>query len=1146
MLRRTLAWLAVFLTVGGAAAGYALWEFGRKADGYLLATVRAEFARVVPHGAVAVAGAAFDWDRRVTLTDVRVTGGDADDAAVAVLPEVRLTLDRTRFRESERLELRAVRLERPTFTLRRRADGTWAVADLLPLALPDPPPPAPDWTVRDATVRFELETGGGLPPFVVTLSGIDLDAVPVARRRYELRGTAAVDRAGELAFSGWADLDRGTWSLAGSVDGLTLSGGLLADAFLGSSEMQAKLATLRSKFEATQDRLAGGPGANRPPLMTASADLGGPGSSRRGDSGGLGVDRRVARPSDFGLDGDLDLTFSAGVPSPGAAFDSDVTVSCRAGRLVNRFLPFELSDVTGTLRVAGGELVLENARGTAGLSRMSAEGRFRPAADGLRGVVRLSGVNLPVDARSGPRLPEALRKLHDVLNPTGLVDLSVAEFTTLAPPVAGRPAKWTLTDLDVAVRDGTARPAVFPYPVRAVVGTATMNDAGVIDLAFTGEANGRTGTFTGWAANPGPAVEYRGVVRADGLPIDPVFRAACPPPVAAALDALVFHAFPGGAGVGDVRLDLHRPPGARTEWSVTAAVRDARVNLTAFPYPVAGLSGTVRYDSNERVWRFADLAGRHGDAALVGAAQLELDPRPGRLAVWVEGENAPLDAELRAALPGTLRDLWDQLRPGGRATFRSEVTWTPGSPAVIALPRFAVRGGSAAPACFPLPLGAVELDGSYRPRFAPGVGRLDVTRFTASHLERVAGAGASSGGAADGTRRVTTTGAASVEHRDDGRWTLRFEDLATPGLPFGPNLRAACPPSMRAGLESLDPRGTADVTADVLEFRGIAGTDAEVTSAWRVNAVLPRNRLSVGFDAELADGRVLLSGTCDGTNCRMDGRLTAPRVSALDHTLEDVDVPFALRGGLLTVGRGDPASAEVLARPRDDRATATAYGGAVALDAVADLNAGPDYRARIDLNGLNLGRYAARELGVTGDVAGVVRGAVNLRGSGPGTDRMTGEGVVKVRPAALYELPMMLRMFSVANYDDPTAFTSADARFNIGRNTVSFSEINLTGKSISFRGKGYVGLNRRLDLMFYSRPAGRTVVPVFSNLWSGWIGVRVRGSLDDYRVTKSVPRLDDSLRLFLEPLRTGRAAKIPEYGPPLFPGFGNRPKTARR
>ena len=1164
MLRRTLGWLAAFLLIGGAAGALALWEVGRRADDWILGLVRAESARVVPHGRVTVGGAAFDWDRRVTLTDVTIAGprpaeGDAaapdaaapdaaapdaaapdaaapdaaapDAGPIAVMPRVRLTVDRTRFRESERLELRSVTLERPTFTLRRRPDGTWSVLDLLPLELPDPPPPAPDWNIVDATVRFELEAGGTLPPLVVTLSGIDLEAVPVARRRYELRGTAAVDRAGELAFSGWADLDRGTWSLAGSVGGLTLSGGLLADAFLTSPDMQARLASVRAKFEATQDRLAGGPGSGRPPVMTASAG--------DGPVGGLGVDRRLARPADFGLDGNLDLTFSAGVPEAGGKLESDVTVACRAGRLVNRFLPFPLTDVTGTLRVADGELVLENASGSAGPTRMSATGRFRPTPAGLRGVVRFSGRNLPIDAGSGPRLPEVLRKLHDKLNPTGQVDLAVAEFTAfdIAPVPGGEPVKWRLTDLDLAVREGTARPPVFPYPVRGVAGTAVMNEAGVIDLAFTGAANGRTGTFRGWAADPGPDVEFRGVLRADDLPIDRVFRDACPPSVAAAVDTL--HA----AGRGDVRLDLHRPPGRDRpiHWALHAAVREARVNLAAFPYPVSGLSGTVRYDSGGRVWRFERLAGRHGAVAVTGEARLELDPRPGRLAMWVESENAVLDDDLRDALPPALRTIWTALRPTGRASFRSEIEWVPGTPARVSLPRFAVRGGGARPHCFPLPLLDVALSGSYDPRSAPDVGRVNLERFTAAHLDRPAGAA----GHHDAPRRITTTGRASLEHRGDGRWTLRFEDLRTPGLEFGPALRAAFPPDVRSALDSLDPRGPADVTAEVLEFRGIAGTEAAVTSAWRVGAVLPDNRLSVGFDARVRDGRVLVAGNHDGRRTEMAGRLTAPRVGALDHTLGDVTVPFALAGDRLTVGRGDPASPESAARPRDARATCAVYGGTLAMDAVADLSAGPAYGVRLDLNGLNLQRYAAEELGLSEGVKGVVRGAVDLRGAGPGTDSITGGGYATVEPAALYELPMILRMFSVANYGDPTAFTQADLRFGVARNAVSFSEINLRGKSINFRGKGYVALDRRLDLMFYSRPASRIVIPLLSNLSSGWIGVRVRGSLDDYAVTKSVPRLDDSLRLFLEPVRTGRAARLPEYGPPLFPGL-RRAKSARR
>lgn len=678
MIRRTVRWLGVLcvlLAVGGATAG---WYYVGRADAMTRDAVLAAFERLAPNARISLAGASFDWDETVTVTGLTLTGPrDNAGAPSIVVPELRITLDRERFREAERIQVRALTVVRPTLTLVRRADGTWNLADLLPLVQPDPAPPSPAWEIRDATVRlvYESSTAGpnGDPdrgPLAATLNGLNVSLLPDSKRSYRVRGSGGMtggngavgggsgaNGAGGVRFDGAIDLDRGRWRLAGAVGGLELGGGLLADAALGSPALQAGLVAAREKMSTVERRLAGDPlrdpDWNRGPVRVASLE----------PTGRLGAGRSVERPAargpvrltDFGLEGDLAAEFALSADSFAQTPEYDVTVTCRAGTLVNRFLPFPLSGVRGTARIVGGEVRLIGATGRHGETVARADGVFRPSPLGMGGRVTLSAKRVPITAADGPRLPDALRKLHRMIQPTGVADIAVATLEAAPATVDGQLRnRWTLRELDVTVADGAARPEKFPYPVQNVRGVAKTDAEGILRLDFRGTLAGRPGVFRGWLRDPGPAFEFRGAAKAVGVPLDETFRNACPPPVRTSVEQLAL------AGVADAELTLHRPPGLHrpVHWTMNADVRDAAVRAKCFPYAIEQLSGGVRFDSEEGVWYFDRLRGVHGAAALAGAATFDAarrpgEPaRPGELSMNVTAVGASLDRSLRAALPG--------------------------------------------------------------------------------------------------------------------------------------------------------------------------------------------------------------------------------------------------------------------------------------------------------------------------------------------------------------------------------------------------------------------------------------------------------------------------------------------------------------
>ena len=780
-----------------------------------------------------------------------------------------------------------------------------------------------------------------------------------------------------------------------------------------------------------------------------------------------------------------------------------MTITCRNGTLANRFLPFPLSNVSGEARLAGGVCTLtarpRPARGDGRRGRAARSGRPSAAS---RGGWTLSATRVPITREMRPRLPEALRKLHVMLDPTGVADVRTAVLESEPAVEDGVPKqRWELRGLDVTVEDGAARPEKFPYPVRDVRGTAKTDADGVLRLDFRGTAGGRPGRFTGSVVDCGRRCGFEGEAVVAGLPLDRAVRDACPPQVAAALENLRF------SGVADARLTLSRARGENTptHWTLAGPVTGGRARPAGFPYELRELSGRVAYDSRDRRWRFDDLRGRHGAATLEGRGVLTGALSPPRLDLALTVRDVPLDRDLRAALPPGPLAVWDLVRPAGTADADLQLAWVPGEPVWAASRRFRVTGGTANLTAFPLPLRNVTVAGSYAPGPEDGGGAVTIDGFSAKHRERTPA----------GEVDLLTTGSAVAEHRGDGGWRVKLDGLKTDGLTFGPALRAAVPQGLRDGLDAVNLRGPVNLRVRELELRGLADDAEATTAAWEVAADLTRNLADLGPTVRLTGGRVACGGQYDGQKVTLDGVLRSPRADLLDHTLTAVVAPFRLRGDRLVVGT--PAGGRP-PRRGPQHASADAYGGVVRLDADADLAAGPRYDLRAGLDGLSLRTYADRHLGGSDKLEGSVKAVLNVRGRGADLGTVVGNGAVDVEPAALGELGVVMRLFGALGRKDSTMFDYAGAQFRVRDRTADFSRIELRGQAISFRGRGTVDLDGRLGLEFYSQPPARWNLPILGALSTGWVRLAVGGTIARPRVDAGSPALDAPLKAFLSPL----------------------------
>ena len=126
----------------------------------------------------------------------------------------------------------------------------------------------------------------------------------------------------------------------------------------------------------------------------------------------------------------------------------------------------------------------------------------------------------------------------------------------------------------------------------------------------------------------------------------------------------------------------------------------------------------------------------------------------------------------------------------------------------------------------------------------------------------------------------------------------------------------------------------------------------------------------------------------------------------------------------------------------------------------------------------------------------------------------------------------LLKLLSSGNRDT-TAFSSSDVSFQIRGDHIYFDRFDLRGDAITLKGIGEMGLNRQLNLDFYSI-VGREqlwsplVRPILGEASRQFLRIHVDGTLDDPVTTQEVlPGLNETLQQ-LFPELAAYAGRNPE------------------
>ncbi|MFK7822168.1 MAG: hypothetical protein AB8G99_25965, partial [Planctomycetaceae bacterium] len=698
------------------------------------------------------------------------------------------------------------------------------------------------------------------------------------------------------------------------------------------------------------------------------------------------------------------------------------------------------------------------------------------------GQVRVDVKELPLDDRVRRVLPYAMKRFLKPLNATGLVSV---KGTWKA--IGGR---WKPEGCRVALKNGTSLFEKFQYPVSAITGSMVQRkNENAFDINLRGLASNRPVTMTGWLKNPGPVAESSLMIKGEDIPLDETFRAAFDERGRDVIDKLAV------SGIADGTVIVHREPvfGAKPTFSVSAHVRDGKMNYVNFPYPLERVTGFVSYTSKLRSWQFKNFEGFQNDTRITAEGRHDGESQPGRMRLKFAATNGRLTNSLRSALNEPLQGIWDHLSPSGGFDMDFDVDWLAqtGQPVYVTVPRFRLRNGSLKPVSFPYQLQNVQAELSYVPgtREKPTTGQLTIKKATARH------------------NKTSVAAAGWATHERNGDWKLHFTRLDAKNVVANSDLLLAFPESLREAFQVLNPTAAFSMGNTELEFRGRGNPNVPVTAAWYSETLLNGGSISAGMDLRNVRGRVTNRGTYGPQGLRNEGDVELSSVEVLKHKLTNVRGPYRIVDNQLWIGSPEVFRQTPATVPVNKRITADAFGGQLTCDARVSLSDQSRYQVFSTVTDASLKTYASIHMPAERNMSGRINGWIHLHGTGEDEANIKGNGQLQISPAAIYEMPVMvnlLQALGTLNFavSDPVAFRHALLNFRVGERNFLFDEIDLVGNTMSLRGRGRVSFDERVSLEFYSRPPRVTGgIPVVSRLisgaTSGWVNVGVTGTLDN-------------------------------------------------
>lgn len=647
-----------------------------------------------------------------------------------------------------------------------------------------------------------------------------------------------------------------------------------------------------------------------------------------------------------------------------------------------------------------------------------------------------------------PKAVEIIRQM----NPAGM--MATSGFIE-------RPSADTKADMkfNVEFLGGEVRHQKFPYRVFGISGSMLFDNGRIVvnrleGVSSTGNISA-TGLFdTGgkwWVQIVGQAVELN----------HELFQS---------LDAgqqEVWQQLNPKGVLDEVVLDLGSAPESGFQLSLSGSQQpstasdpsDLSINPTWFPYQLDGISGKFLY-RNQQV-TLSGIRGNHGPVAVVFDGMGMTTPEHWQVTIYnlLTGQ-IPLDRDIKSALPETVRSAADQLRLTGTVGVQGSVTIFKGKPDPHSLVNRRHRSGSANSGP-PMQLIAGQSS----------------TRFQSPDARNAANLSRTTDASEDSYAPQVYVNHSNLIH-DPGAnlfWDLRLdmEDAAVEvGLP-AKHVHGMVRLKGESSAGSAFCEGQLKIDSAMIE--GVQLTSIEGPIWMNEREILFGTQALASLNSQsdrISPVESLLVNPTSADSALADNRVTPFAMTPPNHP----------NGGLRT-------DTSLLQIPAAHLPTASVsmetMGGRIALDGRVLLRDDLPFQMQASVNHVDLKAMAQQFAPHTKDIAGQGFASLTLGGSSLGRHTLNGKGIVRIKNAKLYEVPVFLQLLKILQVRTPdkTAFDEGKIDFRILGEDIDLNRIELNGDAITLIGNGRADLNQNLDLDFYTVPGrNRFYLPLVSDL----------------------------------------------------------------
>ncbi len=503
--------IALGVTVVAGGAGVHYWN---QRHDLVEVQLRQQFEQIAPELRLMLGRTQLDGLHRLTLHDVELLDR-ATDQPLFRAGAISVHLDSQALLDHQRVIVRSVRVDGAELLLIRRQDGRWNWQDYEFSPPPSGRSSLPEVDIRHLRVLLHLKHGQGIPSARLLLTSPQLQAVPSSAHSLDLLGAVVLSGAGELQLSGSCDLAKGTWSLAGQMNGVTADEHLLELARTTSPKVHSELQQLDRTLQSVL-----------PAQQTVAVD---PDSA-------LLIGNSISKAPRF--QGKLDVKFDIGQRADETIPEFRLLVDVEDGRVSVPGVPVQLAEVEAVFFANNTDVVLRVDRSTYDGAEVSGQFQMKttPGAAPPAGSVRL--ISFPITRQLYPVCPDNIQRLFDRFDPQ--LRLSGTAQFHLQPG-----GKWVVENLTAGVHDGRMKYHRFQYPltdIRAELRQRPLQQTNgmiVVDvIRAAGMAAEHPWTAHGTWINPGPAVESHFEMHVEDFALDSRFRQALEPPSRRVIDKL--------------------------------------------------------------------------------------------------------------------------------------------------------------------------------------------------------------------------------------------------------------------------------------------------------------------------------------------------------------------------------------------------------------------------------------------------------------------------------------------------------------------------------------------------------------------------------------------------------------------------------